>query len=257
MGFLGGEFCWYNLAGSLLVLLLLGYFSAPLIIWTVALLVILMGFSAPLPVIYAFVAFALVFNTPIRRFLVSSVVLKLFKNLGLIPKISDTERTALEAGVVWIEADLFSGKPNFKKILKEPYPSLTEKEKKIVDEKVDTLCSMVDDWKLWETREITPEAMEYIKKEKFFGMIIPEEDGGLGFSALAHSEVISKIATRSIGLSVFIMVPNSLGPAELLHNYGTPEQKHKYLPLLASGDEIPCFALTEPHAGSDAGSIQS
>ena len=119
------------------------------------------------------------------------------------------------------------------------------------------LCSLVSDWDLWETRQISPEAFEYIKKEKFFGMIIPKKYGGLEFSALAHGEVICKVSARSIGLGIFIMVPNSLGPAELLHNYGTEEQKKKYLPRLASGEDIPCFALTEPHAGSDAGSIQS
>ena len=257
MGFFGSEYCWVTCAASVLVLLFLGYFSAPLILWSIVGLVLMMGFGVPTPVLIGYLVIAVVFNTPIRRFFVSSVVLNLFKKMGLIPRISETERTALEAGVVWIESDLFSGKPNFKKILNEPYPKLTEKEKKIIDEKVDTLCSKVDDWKLWETRELTPDALEYIKKEKFFGMIIPEHDGGLGFSALAHSEVISKLSTRSIGLAVFVMVPNSLGPAELLHNYGTEAQKKKYLPRLATGDEIPCFALTEPNAGSDAGSIQS
>jgi acyl-CoA dehydrogenase len=256
-GFFNGECCWVYLLASLVGGLLIGYFSLPLIIWTLFGYVMLFGWGAPLTLIYIYTGFAILFNTPLRRFLVSKVVLSLFKKLGLIPKISETERTALEAGVVWIESDLFSGKPNFKKILKEPYPQLTAKEQKMVDEKVDTLCSMVDDWKLWETRELSPEALEYIKKEKFFGMIIPEADGGLGFSALAHSEVIAKISTRSIGLGVFIMVPNSLGPAELLHNYGTHEQKKKYLPKLAIGEEIPCFALTEPNAGSDAGSIQA
>ncbi|MCJ8277312.1 MAG: acyl-CoA dehydrogenase, partial [Bdellovibrionales bacterium] len=218
--------------------------------------VLLVGWNAPQAILMGYLAVAIIFNTPMRK-MISSLVLGAFKKFGLIPKISDTERTALEAGVVWIESDLFSGKPNLKKILKEPYPELTEKEKKVVDEKVDKLCSLVDDWKLWETREFTPEALDYIKKEKFFGMIIPEEHGGLGFSALAHSEVIAKLSTRSIGLGVFIMVPNSLGPAELLYHYGTEDQKKKYLPRLAVGEEIPCFALTEPHAGSDAGSIQS
>ncbi len=256
-GFLSGENCGWLMFASGLLLLFLGYFSVPLIVWTAVIFILLLGFSAPASVLMGFVGLALIFNTPLRKVFVSKAVLSLFKNLGLIPKISDTERTALDAGVVWIESDLFSGKPNFKKILKEPYPTLTEKEKKFVDEKVDKLCSMVDDWKLWETREFSQEAIDYIKKEKFFGMIIPEKDGGLGLSALAHSEVIAKLSTRSIGLGVFIMVPNSLGPAELLHHYGTEAQKKKYLPRLANGDEIPCFALTEPHAGSDAGSIQS
>lgn len=256
-GFLLGDNCALSMAGSVLVLLMLGYFAVPLIVWTVAILALLLGFGAPMGVIIAFVALAVVFNTPLRRFTFSKLVLTLFQKLKLMPKISATERTALDAGVVWIESDLFSGKPNFNKILKEPYPTLTEKEKKVVDEKVDKLCSMVDDWKLWETRELTPEALDFIKKEKFFGMVIPEKDGGLGFSALAHSEVIAKLSTRSIGLGVFIMVPNSLGPAELLHHYGTEAQKKKYLPRLANGEEIPCFALTEPNAGSDAGSIQA
>lgn len=256
-GFLGGEMCGVSMAGSVLLLLLLGYFNAPLIVWTLIGFLMLLGFGAPMMVIYVFLGLAFLFNTPARKILVSKVILGLFQKLGLIPKISDTERTALEAGVVWIESDLFSGKPNFKKILKEPYPSLTAEEKSIVDEKVDKLCSLVDDWKLWETREFTPEALDFIKKEKFFGMIIPKDEGGLGFSALAHSEVIAKLSTRSIGLGVFVMVPNSLGPAELLHMYGTKEQKEKYLPRLAVGEEIPCFALTEPNAGSDAGSIQS
>ncbi len=256
-GFFASEYCGLFIGLTVLVLLLLGYFSSPLILWTLVGAAFLYLWGVPEGLLIGFAVVALIFNTPIRRFLVSSLVLNLFKKMGLIPKISETERTALEAGVVWIESDLFSGKPNFKKILKEPFPSLTEKEQKVVDEKVNTLCEMVNDWELWETREFTPEALDYIKKEKFFGMIIPENEGGLGFSALAHSEVICKISTRSIGLGVFIMVPNSLGPAELLHNYGTEEQKKKYLPKLAIGDEIPCFALTEPHAGSDAGSIQS
>ncbi len=256
-GFLAGDYCGWLMALSALIVLMSGYFAVPLLVWTVVILGLLIGWGAPFAVFATVAVVLLAFNTPLRRILVSSVLLNLFKKLGLIPKISETERTALDAGVVWIESDLFSGKPNFKKIMKEPYPSLTDKEQKIIDEKVNTLCSMVDDWKLWETREFTPEALEYIKKEKFFGMIIPEHDGGLGFSALAHSEVIAKLSTRSIGLGVFVMVPNSLGPAELLHNYGTEAQKKKYLPKLAVGEEIPCFALTEPNAGSDAGSIQS
>ncbi len=249
--------CGTFLAISLLVPLILGYFSAPLWLWTTILLVFLVGWGVPWPFILFFSILGLVFNTPIRRFLISSPILSLFKKFQLIPKISETERVALEAGVVWIESELFSGRPDFKKIMAEPFPSLTEGEQKFVDEKVDKLCSMVDDWTLWETREFNPEVYEYIKKEKFFGMIIPKKYGGLELSALAHSEVICKISTRSTGLAILVMVPNSLGPAELLHNYGTEEQKKKHLPKLAIGEDVPCFALTEPHAGSDAGSIQS
>ena len=251
--------CWgVFVFGALVVLLLMGYFSAPLWLFTLFLLALFASLGVSWLPLTIFFVLAFVFNIAVlRRHLISSFIFGLFKKFNLVPKISDTERVALEAGVVWIESDLFSGRPNFKKIMKEPFPTLSEEEQKIIDEKVDKLCSMVDDWTLWETREISPEALEYIKKEKFFGMIIPKEQGGLGFSALAHSEAICKLSTRSIGLAVFVMVPNSLGPAELLHNYGTPEQKKKYMAKLACGEEIPCFALTEPHAGSDAGSIQS
>ena len=139
---------------SILITLALGYFSAPLILWTIFVGISLVGWNAPMPVLVVFLIVAGIFNTPLRRLLVSSVILKIFQKAGLVPKISDTERTALEAGVVWIESELFSGKPNFKRILKEPYPELSEKEKKMVDEKCDTLCSLVDDWKYWETREL-------------------------------------------------------------------------------------------------------
>ena len=249
--------CGFFLTMSLITPLLLGYFSAPLWLWTVIFLSFLAGWGTSWPPILFFFTMGLVFNTPLRRVFVSNIILNLFKKFQLIPKISETERVALEAGVVWIERDLFSGSPNFKKIMKEPFPTLTEEEQKFIDEKVDKLCSLVSDWELWETRKLDPKVFEYLKKEKFLGMIIPKEYGGLGFSALAHGEVICKISTKSTALAIFVMVPNSLGPAELLHNYGTEEQKKKYLPKLASGEEIPCFALTEPHAGSDAGSIQS
>ncbi|RYZ66623.1 MAG: acyl-CoA dehydrogenase, partial [Proteobacteria bacterium] len=118
-------------------------------------------------------------------------------------------------------------------------------------------CAAIDDWKMWETREIPPAAWEIVKKEKFLGMIIPKEYGGLGFSALAHSEVIQKLSSRSVAMSIMVMVPNSLGPAELLVHYGTDEQKKRMLPALANGEDVPCFGLTEPNAGSDASSITS
>ncbi len=249
--------CGFFLIISLLTPLLLGYFSTPLWLWTLGLLTFLMGWGVPWPFILFFFIAGFVFNTPLRCLLISNPILGLFKKFQLVPKISETERVALEAGVVWIEGELFSGKPDFKKIMKEPFPTLTESEQKFIDEKVDKLCSLVSDWELWENRELKPEVFEYLKKEKFFGMIIPKEYEGLGFSALAHGEVICKISTRSTALAILVMVPNSLGPAELLHNYGTKEQKKKYLPRLATGEEMPCFALTEPHAGSDASSIQS
>lgn len=257
-GFMWGENCAFYAAGAALLAILLGYFGAPFMLWTIAIGIYLVGYNAPEWSLITFLVFAIIFNVPmIRALFVSQFILKLMRAMELVPKISDTERTALEAGVVWVEADLFSGKPNFKKILQEPYPELTDKEKKIITEKVDDVCAKTSDWDLWETRELPKDSWDAIKKEKLFGMIIPESYGGLGFSALAHSEVISKLSTRSVGLGVLVMVPNSLGPAELLMHYGTEEQRKRYLPRLASGEEIPCFALTEPGAGSDAGSIQA
>jgi acyl-CoA dehydrogenase len=201
------------------------------------------------------VVVAILVIRPIRRALLSSAIMKI---LGpIMPAVSETERTAIEAGSVWAEAELFSGKPDFKKLMNEPWPALTAEEQAFLDGPVEELCNVTDDWEVWEERELPQAAWDIIKREKFLGMIIPKEYGGLGFSAFAHSEVIQKLATRSIPLCITVMVPNSLGPAELLAHYGTDEQKRSLLPRLATGEEIPCFALTEPNAGSDAGSITS
>ncbi|MFO1518822.1 MAG: acyl-CoA dehydrogenase [bacterium] len=251
--FLGSHLGW-AIAGSILVILALGFTGSPLFLWTLAGAAMLIGFHAPLPVLYVFLGVMAVFNLPpLRRIIVTSGVMKLMK--GFLPKISDTERVALEAGVVWVEKDLFSGKPDLKKMLSEPYPELTKEEKDFMNGPVDRLCASVNDYQVWEDRELPPEAWDIMRKEKFFGMIIPKEYGGLGFSALAHSEVIMKLASRSVPACITVMVPNSLGPAELLIHYGTDEQKKRLLPKLATGEEIPCFALTEPTAGSDAGSL--
>src|SRR5690606_38018961 len=163
--------------------------------------------------------------------------------MKLIPQISPTEMQALKAGNVWVEGEFFSGRPNFKRILSEPYPELTPDEKAFVDNQTAKLCSLVTDWDVWQKRDLPKEAWDYIKQERFLGMIIPKEYGGLGFTALGHSEVIQKLASRSVPLCITVMVPNSLGPAELLIHYGTEEQKKYYLPRLAKGEEIPCFAL--------------
>ncbi|HND84457.1 MAG TPA: acyl-CoA dehydrogenase, partial [Pseudobdellovibrionaceae bacterium] len=199
-----------------------------------------------------------IFNIPaLRSALVSSGVMALFKKLQIVPKISETERTALDAGVTWIEKDLFSGNPDMAKIMKEPYPSLSAEEQAFMNGPVAKLCEMIDGWEILKKRDIPPHVIEFIKKEKFWGMIIPKEYGGLGFSNFAHSQVVHAVSTRSTAVGVTVMVPNSLGPAELLVHYGTDEQKKHYLPRLANGQEIPCFGLTEPLAGSDAGSISS
>lgn len=173
-----------------------------------------------------------------------------------LPPISNTEREAIQAGNTWWEKELFSGSPNWQNLYAIPRPQLSAEEQTFLDNQVEQLCSMLDDWQIvFENRDLSPDVWAFLKKEKFFGLVIPKEYGGLGFSALAHSTIITKIATRSISAAVNTMVPNSLGPAELLNHYGTPEQKSYYLPRLARGDEIPCFALTAPEAGSDAGSI--
>lgn len=254
-GFFCEHFALASIA-SVSILLGLGYFGSPLWIWALVVGSLLFGFGIPLVwigvVLGLFGFFVLV---PLRRLLISPLVMKIMR--PIMPKISDTERTALEAGVVWMEAELFSGKPNFKKMMNQPYPNLTEEERKFMEGPCQRLCELADQWKIWKSRQFESEIWDFLKKEKFFGMIIPKEYGGLGFSALAHSEVVMKLASRSVPTCVTVMVPNSLGPAELLIHYGTEEQKKHYLPRLARGEEIPCFGLTEPLAGSDAGSITS
>jgi acyl-CoA dehydrogenase len=173
-----------------------------------------------------------------------------------LPPISDTERQALEAGDVWWDAELLSGKPDWSKLTSLQAPGFTEAEQAFLDGPVAQLCDMIDDWKLsFEQRRLPDEIWEFIKQQGFLGMIIPEQYGGLGFSATAHSEVVMQLSTRSTSLAVTVMVPNSLGPGELLMHFGTEEQKDYYLPRLASGQEIPCFGLTSPEAGSDAGAM--
>lgn len=257
-GFLCDNFSGWGLLGWIVLFLGVGYLGSPLFIWSVFILGSMWIFGLPIWLIGAVLVVLAIFNIkPLRASLISGNLMNLLKKLDFIPKISPTERTALEAGVVWVEGDLFSGKPDFTKIMQEPYPYLTEEEKAFVNGPVERLCEVLHPWKIHKQRELPKEAWDVIKKEKFLGMIIPKEYGGLGFSALAHSEVIMKLSSRSLPAAISVMVPNSLGPAELLVHYGTDEQKKHYLPRLAVGDEIPCFALTEPSAGSDAASITS
>ncbi|MFQ5655249.1 MAG: acyl-CoA dehydrogenase, partial [Planctomycetota bacterium] len=203
-----------------------------------------------------FAAVALLFGLPpLRRLFVGRIAMGALSRA--LPGMSETERVALEAGTVWWDAELFSGNPSWQRLLDLPSHSLTEEEQAFLDGPVEELCSMIDDWKARNRGDLPPEAWEFVKRHRFFGMIIPKEYGGLGFSALAHSQVVTKVSSRSVAAAVTVMVPNSLGPAELILHYGTDEQKRSYLPDLARGDEIPCFALTEPGAGSDAASMQS
>jgi acyl-CoA dehydrogenase len=246
----------FVITGALLVAMALGYLGVPLFIWATASILFLAGMNALPVVIGVTAALFLVFIIPqLRKNFISRFVMKVLKNV--IPAISQTERTALEAGVVWSEAELFSGKPNFTKLMKEPYPQLTTEELAFVNGPVNELCKLIDDWAIWKAREVPKDVWDFIKRKGFLGMIIPKEYGGLGFSALCHSEVVMKISTRSVPTSICVMVPNSLGPAELLIHYGTEAQRKKWLPRLAAGDEVPCFGLTEPQAGSDAGAITS
>ena len=189
-----------------------------------------------------------------RRRQVSAPLLKMFARAT--PSLSATEQTALEAGTVGFEGELFSGKPDWSQLLKQPKPELSTEEQAFLDGPVEELCSMIDDWQIThELADLPPDVWDFIKKNKFFGMIIPKQYGGLQFSALAHSAVLQKLSTASATVSSTVAVPNSLGPAELLLHYGSDEQKNHYLPRLAVGEEIPCFALTGPYAGSDATSI--
>ena len=196
-------------------------------------------------------AIACLFAVPsLRRPLISSAALKLMKSA--LPTLGETEEIALKAGSVSFDGDIFSGSPNWKKFLNNNIKKISKDEQAFLDGPVEELCAMLDDEEISKNRDLPKKAWDFIKKNKFFGMLIAKEHGGLGFSAAAQSAVIMKISSRSPAAAVIVMVPNSLGPGELLSHYGTDEQKKHYLPRLAEGKEIPCFALTEPTAGSDA-----
>jgi acyl-CoA dehydrogenase len=191
---------------------------------------------------------------PLRRAVISRPVFSIYKRI--LPQMSDTEREALEAGTAWWDGELFRGKPDWNKLHAYPKPQLTAEEQAFMDNEVEEACRLVDDWKVsQELYDLPEEAWHYIKAKGFLGMIIPKKYGGKEFSAFAHSQVITKLSTRCSALSVTVMVPNSLGPAELLLHYGTEAQKNHYLPRLAKGEEVPAFALTSPWAGSDAAAI--
>lgn len=200
---------------------------------------------------------AILLTPLIRRELLSRPIIFLIKKLGLLPKISETEKIALTSGSVWVDGHLFSGKPDFNWIFSLKKPKLSAEEKRFLDNEVEEVCKMCDDHEVYETKDLSKKVWDFLGKKKFFGMIIPKKYGGLGFSAYAHSCVIEKLSSRSVPLAITVMVPNSLGPAELLMVYGTKTQQEQYLPKLAIGDELPCFALTETKAGSDATSIDS
>ncbi|MCO8078109.1 acyl-CoA dehydrogenase [Acinetobacter lwoffii] len=190
---------------------------------------------------------------PLRMSFISKPAYKALANA--MPSISPTEREALDSGTSWWEKELFMGAPNWETFNSYPYPKLSLEEQAFLDNEVETLCSMLDEWEIHEQKALPDHVWQYIKEHGFLGLIIPKEYGGRAFSSFAQSRVMSKIASRSLTTAVSCMVPNSLGPGELLLHYGTEEQKNRYLPGLARGEEIPCFGLTSPEAGSDAGAI--
>ncbi|HZQ62519.1 MAG TPA: acyl-CoA dehydrogenase [Casimicrobiaceae bacterium] len=249
---------------ALVAFIALAYVNARGPLWTACIAALLVGGSATGAMVPAvsivlsagFALIAIVLNArPLRRKLVSDAVLASFRKV--MPAMSQTEREALEAGTVWWDGELFSGRPDWRRLLDTPAPRLSPDEQRFLDEDVRALCDMVNDWDASSspTRDLAQPVWQFIKDRGFLGMIIPREYGGLGFSAYAHSQVITRISTRSGTAAVTVLVPNSLGPGELLLHYGTEAQKRHYLPRLAKGLEIPCFALTNPNAGSDAASI--
>ncbi|MSQ49684.1 MAG: acyl-CoA dehydrogenase, partial [Betaproteobacteria bacterium] len=250
-------------AATLTVLLLLAYFQAPILVWTVAVGIMLATWAVALELsaqtdavlFFVFILIAPVLTmASLRRRLISDQVLAIFRRI--LPDMSQTEKEAIDAGTVWWDGDLFSGKPDWNKLLAIPAPRLSAEEQAFLDGPCETVCAMTNDWEVTHERyDLPPQVWQYLKDQGFLGMIIPKKYGGLGFSAIGHSAVVMKLSTRSNALSVSVMVPNSLGPAELLLHYGTEEQKNYYLPRLAKGLELPCFALTSPEAGSDAASI--
>lgn len=236
----------------------LGYIGVPLWSWTLYAATVLWIAQAPVWLWIGFGIAATILNIPkLRQILLTSQMVKAVRALKLLPNISETEKAAIEAGTVWIEGEFFSGKPNFQRILNEPYPQITPDIQTFLDGPVEQVCRMATDWEIYQHKDLPPDVWNYLRQERFFGMMIPKEYGGLGFTNLAYSAVMTKLASRSFTHVATVGVTNSLGPAKLLLRYGTPEQKEYYLPRLARGEEIPCFALTEPHAGSDAASITS
>src|SRR5436190_577609 len=251
------------IVATIAAFLLLAYFGAPILWWTLAAgallwyLSIVAAFGATTSAVLAvvFLLVAAVLNIPLlRRVAITNHVLALYRRI--LPDVWQTERGAFDAGTVWWDADLFSGRPDWDKLLAVRAPRLSPEEQAFLDGPVEELCAMCNDWQIThELQDLPPHVWQYIKDKGFLGMIIPKKYGGLGFSALAHSAVVMKLSTRSGTAAISVMVPNSLGPAELLLHYGTEEQKNYYLPRLAKGLEIPCFALTNPEAGSDAAAI--
>ena len=254
---------WLLLLTLLAISLACAFYGTNLLTWTGAMAagIVLLGLTGSVPLLglavvaVLFVVIAAPLNyRPWRQRLVSAPFLKQFRRM--LPEISETEQVALDAGTVGWEGELFSGNPDWKLLKNQPYLELTVEEQAFLDGPVEELCGMLDQWEITHRdADLNPETWEFLKQHRFFGMIIPKQYGGLGFSAMAHRAVLQKISSVSAVASSTVAVPNSLGPGELLLHYGTDEQKNHFLPRLARGEEIPCFGLTGPTAGSDATSI--
>ena len=251
---------WYFI--FFLAILVLSYQRASLLVWT-GVFVVLLGVGSKftgftIGIFFSwliFLALAIPLNVKKWRYrFISKPLLNLYTQM--MPAMSRTEREAIAAGTVTWEGDLFRGNPNWKKLLAIPPAKLTAEEEAFINGPLEILCSMIRDWDITHNlADLPPEMWTFIKEQGFFGLIIPKEYGGKAFSAYAHSQILVKISGLSITVSTTVAVPNSLGPAELLLHYGTNEQKQYYLPRLARGEEIPCFALTSPDAGSDASAM--
>ncbi len=256
--FLAEQPWWACVLASVLTFGILGFFGAPLWLWSLLIMVLLYGAGAPLwLLVAAVVILAVLVIRPARRTLLSRAIMRLLAATGILPRISPTERTVIEAGNVWVEGELFSGRPDMKRVLSEPYPKLSPEEKAFLNGPVEELCKSATDWQVQTSRELPRESWDIIRREKLFGLIVPREFGGHRFSATANSAVVAKLSAHCYPLGITVMVPNSLGPAELLIHYGTREQQEYFLPRLADASLTPAFALTEPEAGSDAGGIRA
>lgn len=251
----------FEIFTGLFLILTLIFFNVPLLIGSVIFLSFLLTLTVIHGLTFALAATWLVtgiiclfFNLPWlrRRFLTSKIFLGIKEKL---PTISKTEQIVLEAGDVWWEKELFIGRPNWHNFLTFPMAKLTDEENQFLNHQVDVLCAMLHDWDVINQADLPKDAWDYIKKERFLGLVIPKKYGGHGFSAYAHSTIIMKIASRCYSAAVDIMVPNAVGLAEFILQYGTEEQRARYLPKFVIGEEMPCFALTAPSAGSDAGSM--
>ena len=238
------------------IALLLLFFFSPLIVWLIFLFIFLFLWPLDfLPVYLIF--FSVLISFFLLRFVFSFLFFKAVKKLKLMPKISETEKIALQVGESWLEKEFFTGRPNFKTLLNQKKPTLSKEERSFLDNQAEELCSLSTEWDFLQRKKLSPKEEEFIQREKLFALNTSRKYKGLEFSPFAHAKVIEKIASHNVPLSIIAMVPNSLGPAELLLKYGTEKQKDQYLADLASAQLWPCFGLTEAQAGSDASSIQS